>query len=78
MTHYVAEGVITGAEGLTRARSCVDDEGRFAEARFEIEDRSVRMLFGEHSWAWDDNPLVGTQQLSGLKLVVMLLSNWDT
>jgi hypothetical protein len=78
VTHYVNEGVIAGAEGLTRARSCIDGEGCFREARFELEDRSVRMLFGEHSWSWDDNPFVGTPQLSGLKLVVMLLSNWDT
>jgi len=36
------------------------------------------MLFDEHSWSWSDNPFVGTRQLSGLKLVTMLLSNWDT
>jgi hypothetical protein len=36
------------------------------------------MLFDEHSWSWDDNPFVGTPQLSGLKIVNMLLSNWDT
>ena len=28
--------------------------------------------------AWDDNPFIGTPQLSGLKIVNMLLSNWDT
>lgn len=78
VTHYVAEGSIRQAEGLTRARPCIGDDGRFSEARFELEDRSVRMLFGEHSWSWDDNPFTGTPQLSGLKIVVMLLSNWDT
>ena len=36
------------------------------------------MHFNEHSWAWDDNPFVGTPQLNGLKIVNMLLSNWDT
>jgi hypothetical protein len=36
------------------------------------------MLFDEHSWAWDDNPFVGTRQLDGLKIIVMLLSNWDS
>jgi hypothetical protein len=78
ITHYIAEGRIEGAGGLTRARNCVDEDGRFADARFELEDRSVRMLFDEHSWSWDDNPFVGTRQLSGLKIVIMLLSNWDT
>ena len=51
---------------------------RIGEARFELEDRSVRTLFDEHSWAWDDNPFTGTPQLAGLKIVNMLLSNWDT
>jgi hypothetical protein len=78
VTHYVAEGAIEGATGLTRARSCVDEQCRFVDARFELEDRRVRMLFDEHSWSWDDNPFIGTPQLSGLKILVMLLSNWDT
>ena len=78
VTHYVAEGTIDGAASLTRARSCIGDDCRFVEARFELEDPNVRMHFGEHSWSWDDNPFVGTPQLSGLKIVVMLLSNWDT
>ena len=29
------------------------------------------------SWRWDDNPFVGTNELAGLKLMVMLLGNWD-
>lgn len=79
VTYFVPDGVIEGAAGLQRARSCVDaGTGRFSDARFELEDPAVRTLFEEHSWAWDDNPFVGTPQLSGLKMVVMLLSNWDT
>jgi hypothetical protein len=38
----------------------------------------VRKLFEEHSWAWNDNPFAGTRELNGLKVLVMLLSNWDT
>jgi hypothetical protein len=78
VTHYVADGEIHGATGLTRAKACIGEDCRFRDARFELEDRSVRMLFGEHSWAWDDNPFIGTPQLSGLKIVTMILSNWDT
>jgi hypothetical protein len=78
VTHYVAEGTIEGVTNIGRARSCVNEDGRFRDGRFELEDRSVRMLFNEHSWAWDDNPFLGTPQLSGLKIVIMLLSNWDT
>jgi hypothetical protein len=78
VTHYVASGRIDSLGELSRARGCVNGDGTFVEARFELEDRAVRMLFDEHSWAWDDNPFVGTKQLNGLKIVNMLLSNWDT
>jgi hypothetical protein len=78
VTHYVPSGVIEGVTELSRARACIDQHGGFEDARFELEDRSVRMLFDEHSWAWNDNPFLGTPQLSGLKIVTMLLSNWDT
>ena len=64
--------------GLSRARNSVAEDGTFTEARFELEDRSVRMLFDEYSWSWDDNPFVGTKQLNGLKIVNILLSHWDT
>ena len=78
VTHYVGSGRIDGVDTLTRARPMVGEDGSFTDARFELEDRSVRMLFDEHSWAWNDNPFVGSRQLDGLKIVVMLLSNWDT
>ena len=78
VTHYVRRGHIEGITSLTRARECVTQDGTFENGRFELEDRSVRMLFNEHSWSWADNPFQGTPQLSGLKIVNMLLSNWDT
>ena len=78
VTHYVASGTIAGVTGVQRARGSIGADGSFKEARFELEDRSVRMLFEEHSWAWDDNPFLGSAELDGLKIVVMLLSNWDT
>ena len=61
-----------------RARASTRTSGRFADARFELDDPAVRKMFEEHSWAWNDNPFVGTRELNGLKILVMLLSNWDT
>ena len=46
-------------------------------ARFELEEENVIKHFDEHSWAWNDNPFVGTRELNGLKVVMMWLSNWD-
>jgi hypothetical protein len=78
VTHFVASGVIDGAANLQRARGCIKDNGGFVDARFELDDPNVHKMFEEHGWAWNDNPFVETAELSGLKMVVMLLSNWDT
>lgn len=77
-TYFVPSGTIERCAPLARAKDCIESDGRFADARFELDDPAVRKLFEEHSWAWDDNPFVGTRELNGLKIVVMLLSNWDT
>jgi hypothetical protein len=79
ITHFIPSGTIEGASNLQRASRCIAaEDGRFVDARFELDDPAVHKLFEEHSWAWNDNPFIGTRELSGLKIVVMLLSNWDT
>ena len=77
-TYFVPRGTIDSATGLTRASDCIGERGAFAAARFELDDPAVAKHFEEHSWAWNDNPFVGSRQLQGLKIVSMLLSNWDT
>lgn len=77
-TYYLAAGEIEGAADLQRATACIGADRRFTEARFELDDPEVRKLFEEHSWAWNDNPFIGTRPLNGLKILAMLLSNWDT
>jgi len=77
VTHRVAAGTIDGAGKLTRAAHCVNENGAFADARFELDDPDVLKLFEEHSWSWTSNPFVGTPQLAGLKVILMLISNWD-
>lgn len=77
VTHRVAAGRIEGAAGLTRAASCLDAQGTFADARFELDDPEVLKLFEEHSWSWTDNPFLGSRELAGLKVLLMLISNWD-
>jgi len=66
-----------GVSGLTRSSHCVDAAGAFSDARFELDDPDVMKLFEEHSWSWTENPFVGTVQLAGLKVLLMLISNWD-
>lgn len=77
ITHLVVSGRIEGVGTLARAAPCVDAGGGFADARFELDDPAVMKLFAEHSWSWTDNPFVGSPQLAGLKVLLMLISNWD-
>jgi hypothetical protein len=55
----------------------VKDDMSFADARFELDEAGVRKLFDEHGWSWDDNPFAGTRELAGLKVLLMLVANWD-
>ncbi|HYE89184.1 MAG TPA: hypothetical protein VEA16_22690 [Vicinamibacterales bacterium] len=74
---FVAEGRILNARDLSRARDCVAGDGTFKDARFELSERGVTKHFDEHGWAWHDNPFAGTKELHGLKILMMLVSNWD-
>lgn len=77
-THFLAEGEIRGAHDLSRAKDCIDDNHRFTDARFELTgEPDVVKHFDAHGWAWNDNPFVGSRELNGLKILMMLVSNWD-
>ena len=76
-TYFVPEGRVEGISELKRAGSCVDATGIFSDARFELEEEDAITHFDEHSWSWAENPFVGTRELNGLKVVMMLVSNWD-
>jgi hypothetical protein len=76
-TCYVREGRIADVPALQRAAANIDHAGSFRDARFELDEEEVIKHFDEHSWAWNDNPFVGTRELNGLKIVMMWLSNWD-
>lgn len=77
VTYYVREGCVHGADTLRRTAGCIGEGGRFTDARFELDDPHVLKLFDEHSWSWTDNPFVGTRELAGLRVLLMLMSNWD-
>jgi hypothetical protein len=75
--YFLPEGKIEGVGTLERARDCIGEDCSFKDARFELDEAGVEKLFDEHGWAWDDNPFVGTKELNGLKIMLMLTSNWD-
>jgi hypothetical protein len=77
VNYFLPSGRIEGANVLQRAGEYIAQDGSFQNARFEFDEPGVVKHFDEHSWAWNDNPFVGTRELNGLKIVMMLLSNWD-
>ncbi len=76
-TYYVASGTVSGVHGLRRAKPFVGKDGAFAYARFKLhESKKVTRVEGP-GWSWPDNPFLGTHELNGLKILLMLTSNWD-
>jgi hypothetical protein len=76
-TYFVASGKIEGLGELQRARWIIHKDGTFTKARFELRGQKDFVFLDDRPWAWDDNPFRGTHELAGLKIVMMLLANWD-
>jgi hypothetical protein len=76
-SYFVAAGVVSGVHGLKRAKPFFNRNGAFAYARFKLhESKKVTKVEGLE-WSWTANPFVGTHELNGLKILLMLMSNWD-
>ena len=76
-TYFVAGGTIAGAHNLKRARPFLEKDGTFRYARFKLSDHRMRVHVDGPAWSWTDNPFLGTPELNGLKILLMLTSNWD-
>ena len=75
-SYLVADGVIEGARNLQRAGKEIDRDGHFQGGRFQLRSAQPKYL-KTVTWSWDDNPFTGTPELNGLKILMMLVSNWD-
>lgn len=73
---FVAEGHIENLRPLKRRNPDLQSDGSFKAARFQHRDRAVRFV-PNRNWRWDRPPFAGTKELSGLKVLIMLFSNWD-
>ncbi|HEX8185139.1 MAG TPA: hypothetical protein VF747_10320 [Blastocatellia bacterium] len=52
----------------------IPTKGEFTNVRFEARPANIKRL---DEWEWDDNPFVGTREFQGLKVMMVLLNNWD-
>ena len=72
--YYFDEVQIENLPKLKRGREFVLTEGIVTGARFEPERKQ---LTEGPVWDWDDNAFSGTRQLNGLKVLMILLNNFD-
>ena len=59
-----------------RAAKYLGKNGDFRDARFELIDRSAKYS-ASHRLDMEEQPFIDSHQLNGLKIIVMLTSNWD-
>jgi hypothetical protein len=52
----------------------IEGKGSFHNVRFEARPEHIKR---GGIWKWDDNPFVGTKEFQGLKVMMILLENWD-
>jgi hypothetical protein len=52
----------------------IEGKGTFENVKFEARPEHVKRL---DFWSWDDNPFVGTKEFQGLKVLMVLIENWD-
>jgi hypothetical protein len=73
--YFVSDGVITGVHSLRRRTSDVlAPNGSFRAARFERRPPGISR---GGRWDLDNNSFAGSRELSGLKILAMLVNNWD-
>jgi hypothetical protein len=77
ITYFVRSGTVEGVRKLRRARYVVQADGHFTNGRFELRGQPGPVFLDGQAWAWNDNPFLGSHPLAGLKIAMMLLSNWD-
>lgn len=73
-TYFFAEGSIRNVPPLGRASGFIKPDGSFTWASFEKIEPGAKFV---GTWSWNDPPFKGTPELNGLKILVMLFSNWD-
>ena len=55
-------------------RLTIPGKGTFEDVRLEARQDSEKRLV---EWQWEANPFVGTRPFQGLKVMMLLLENWD-
>jgi hypothetical protein len=68
-----AVGYVTEINYLV-PRLSIPGKGVFENVRLEARPKNIKRL---EEWKWEENPFVGTKELQGLKVMMLLFNNWD-
>jgi hypothetical protein len=76
--YFVRQGTIDNLGKLSRSEAKVHRGAgnSFTNARFELRDENA-LLVPTKGWSLVNNPFAGTNEFAGLKIMAMLVSNWD-
>jgi hypothetical protein len=74
--YYVPDGIVIFSHDVQRTSGAVNGDGVFHDGRFQLRAK-YPVFVKDSNWRWDQNPFIGTPELAGLKILMMLLSNWD-
>lgn len=55
-------------------RLTIDGKGTFENVRLEARPKNVDRT---GDWKWENNPFTGTREFQGLKVIMVLINNWD-
>ncbi len=74
---FVPDGLFAGLpRKLQRSSTSIQPDGSFKNGRFQLRSPRIRFI-PNRPWHWTDNPFHNTPELNGLKMLLMLLSNFD-
>ena len=68
-----AAGYVTEINYLV-PRVNIPGRGTFENVRFEARPKQFKRL---DEWSWEKNPFTGTRELEGLKVLMVMINNWD-
>lgn len=71
INYYLPRVRVAALPELRRGQKYVSRDGTILGARFE------RVFKKLDDWSWFDNPFVGTREFDGLRVMMVLMNNWD-
>ena len=55
-------------------RLTIEGKGSFENVRLEARPKNIKRTT---EWSWSDNPFKGSHEFQGLKIMMLLINNWD-